>query len=71
MNKDNPVYVILDKVAKLIDVKTLITLYVIFGVVNLANQGKIDPNSLKDMALMIIGYFFGAKSTGQKMTPSI
>ncbi len=50
-----------EKITKLIDVKTIITLSIIWAVIGLAYMGSISADSIKDMALMVVGYFFGVK----------
>lgn len=51
----------LNKVAKLIDVKTLITFGVVGTILALALQGKVAPDTITNMGYIIIGFFFGTK----------
>jgi len=61
--EQKPGDMILKNVAKLIDVKTIITLSVISAMIYLAVTGKVQPDSIKDFGLMIVGYFFGTKKS--------
>lgn len=50
-----------EKLIKLIDVKSIITFSVVGMLLYLAFKGKIQPDKIYDLGLMVVGYFFGVK----------
>lgn len=52
-----------EKLAKLIDVKTLITFTLVISTIVFAAQGKIDAKEVSSMTLMAVSFFFGVKVT--------
>lgn len=52
-----------DKIAKLIDVKTIITFAIVFSTIGLAAAGKISADKIADLALMVVSFYFGVKAT--------
>jgi uncharacterized protein with ATP-grasp and redox domains len=53
--------VLKEKLAKLIDVKTAITFSIIAAVIYLGVTGKIPPDKMFELALMIVGFYFGTQ----------
>lgn len=53
----------LEKIAKLIDVKTIVTFAIIGTLVYLAVTDKIEANKVYELAMIIIGFFFAHKAT--------
>ena len=54
-----------EKLAKLIDVKTIVTFMVVGVFSYLAVIGKIEPKDFMAVVLMIITFFFAKKSDDQ------
>lgn len=52
-----------DKLAKLIDVKTIITFTFVAATIVFAAQGKIEAKEVSSMTLMAVSFFFGVKVT--------
>jgi hypothetical protein len=52
-----------EKLAKLIDVKTIVTFAVVGVFSYLAVVGKIEPKDFMGVVLMIITFFFAKKSS--------
>lgn len=52
---------IVENFANLIKVKTFVTIAVIFVFCWLAIKGKIDANSVKDIVLMVVSFYFGTQ----------
>lgn len=50
-----------EKLAKLIDVKTIVTLSVLASTIVLALKGAIPADKIYDMCFLIVGFFFGVK----------
>lgn len=55
-----------DKLANLIDVKTIVTFAVVGVFSYLSITGKIEPKDLMAVVLMVITFFFAKKSTEDK-----
>lgn len=51
----------LDKLAKLIDVKSICTFIVVIGLIVFTNSGKIDGDKFYQIVTMIITFYFGSK----------
>ena len=54
-----------EKLAKLIDVKTIITFGLLGATIVLAFQGKIEPKEISMLSTTAIGFFFGTKMQKQ------
>lgn len=52
----------LEKIAKLIDVKTIVTFAIIGTLVFLAVTDRIESNKVYELAMIIIGFFFAHKA---------
>lgn len=52
---------ILKKLANLIDVKTIATLVVLAVYATLALTGKIEPNGVESITLMVLAFYFGTQ----------
>lgn len=52
-----------DKIAKLIDVKTIVTFAIIGTIVYLAVTGQLESNKVYELGMIIIGFFFAHKAT--------
>lgn len=50
------------KVAKLIDVKTIVTFSVVGGVIYLSVTGALEPNKLFELSMIIVTFFFSRKA---------
>ena len=55
-----------DRIAKLIDVKTLVTFALTAAFVYLAVLGKIEPQIFMAIYTMIIGFYFGTQAEKNK-----
>ncbi len=55
-----------EKIAKLIDVKTIVTIALVGAVIVFTANGKIDPEKLTSMATMAVSFFFAVKLKDQK-----
>ena len=55
-----------EKIAKLIDVKTIVTIALVGAVIVFTAEGKIDPEKLTSMATMAVSFFFAVKLKDQK-----
>ncbi len=55
-----------EKIAKLIDVKTIITIALVGAVIVFTANGKIDPEKLTSMTTMTVSFFFAVKLKDQK-----
>ncbi|MDD2402800.1 MAG: hypothetical protein PHD60_11490 [Clostridia bacterium] len=53
---------IVKKIAKLIDVKTIVTFSVVGGVIFLAVTGVLEPNKLFELSMIIVTFFFSRKA---------
>ena len=51
----------IENLAKLIKVKTIVTFIVIAVFSVLALNGKIEPNNVHDITLMVISFYFGTQ----------
>lgn len=52
----------LEKISKLIDVKTIVTFAIIGTLVFLAVTDRIESNKVYELAMIIIGFFFAHKA---------
>ena len=52
-----------EKLAKLVDVKSIVTFLLVGSVIVLAFLGKIDPKDISNLALMVVSFYFGVKAT--------
>lgn len=50
-----------DKIAKLIDVKTIVTFALVAAMIFFTAAGKMDPEKLASMATMAVSFFFAVK----------
>lgn len=50
-----------EKIAKLIDVKTIVTFALVGAVIGFTATGKIDPEKLASMTTMAVSFFFAVK----------
>lgn len=50
-----------EKFAKLIDVKTIITIALVGAVIGFTATGKIGPEKIESMATMAVSFFFAVK----------
>ncbi len=50
------------KIAKLIDVKTVVTFSVVGGVIYLSVTGALEPNKLFELSMIIVTFFFSKKA---------
>lgn len=57
---------IVKKIAKLIDVKTIVTFSVVGGVIFLSVTGKLEPNKLFELSMIIVTFFFSRKANENK-----
>lgn len=57
---------IMERVAKLIDVKTIVTFALTATFVYLSILGKIEPEIFMTIYTMIIGFYFGTQSKKNK-----
>jgi hypothetical protein len=51
-----------DKLAKLIDVKTIITFSLVAATIVLAFKGLVDPKEISALTLMAVSFFLGYKA---------
>lgn len=51
-----------ERIAKLIDVKTIVTFALVGATIVLAFTGKIEPKGIGDLALMATSFFLGYKA---------
>ena len=51
-----------ERIAKLIDVKTIVTFTIIGVVAYLGVTDKLSPDKVLELALIIIGFYFGTQS---------
>lgn len=54
-----------EKIAKLIDVKTIITFSLVAATIGFTAAGKIDPEKLVSMTTMAVSFFFAVKLNKQ------
>jgi hypothetical protein len=50
-----------EKIAKLIDVKTIVTFALVGAVIGFTATDRIDPEKLASMATMAVSFFFAVK----------
>ena len=55
-----------DRLAKLIDVKTLVTFTLTGAFTYLAVCGEIEPQIFMSVYVMVIGFYFGTQATKSK-----
>lgn len=55
-----------DRIAKLIDVKTIVTFALTATFVYLSANGKIEPQIFMTIYTMIIGFYFGTQAEKNK-----
>ena len=55
-----------EKLAKLIDVKTIVTFAVVGTVIYLAIAGKLDATKLFELCMIIVTFFFVKKADDNK-----
>lgn len=53
---------LLDRITKLIDVKTIITVTLVAATVNLVNADKLDAKVIETLVLMAVSFYLGSKS---------
>jgi len=51
----------LEKISKLIDVKSIITLSIVFTYLALAITGRIEIGTLESIVLMVVSFYFGTQ----------
>lgn len=56
----------LEKLTKLVDVKTIVTFSIVGTVIFLAVTGKLEPNKVYEMAMIVITFFFVKKADQPK-----
>ena len=56
-----------EKIAKLIDVKTIVTFAVTGAVIYLGVSGKLDPNKIFEIGMIIVTFFFAKKADDTKI----
>ena len=56
-----------ERIAKLIDVKTIVTFAVTGAVIYLGVSGKLDPNKIFEIGMIIVTFFFAKKSDDTKI----
>lgn len=49
------------KLANLIDVKTVVTFVIVAVYATLALTGKIEPNGVESITLMVLAFYFGTQ----------
>lgn len=54
------------KLAKLIDVKTIVTFSVVATIVFLSVTGKLEPNKIFELGMIIVTFFFVKKADENK-----
>lgn len=52
---------VIEKAAKLIDVKTIVTFVIVAVYATLALTGKIEPNGVESITLMVLAFYFGTQ----------
>lgn len=50
-----------ERIAKLIDVKTIVTFALVGAMIGFTAVGKIDPDKLASMATVAVSFFFAVK----------
>lgn len=55
-----------EKLTKLIDVKTIITLSLLLSVITLTLRGIIEPSPLVELLKMVVVFYFGVKAGEKK-----
>jgi hypothetical protein len=53
---------LLDRITKLIDVKTIITVILVVATINLVNTDKLDAKVIETLVLMAVSFYLGSKS---------
>jgi hypothetical protein len=53
---------LLDRITKLIDVKTIITVILVVATINLVNADKLDAKIIETLVLMAVSFYLGSKS---------
>jgi len=53
---------LLDRITKLIDVKTIITVTLVAATVKLVNADKLDAKVIETLVLMAVSFYLGSKS---------
>jgi len=53
---------LLDRITKLIDVKTIITVILVVATINLVNADKLDAKVIETLVLMAVSFYLGSKS---------
>lgn len=56
-----------EKIAKLIDVKTIVTFSLVGAAIVLSFNGKVDPMEVVRLAGMAVAFFFGVKASENKL----
>jgi hypothetical protein len=56
-----------EKIAKLIDVKTIVTFALVGAVIGFTAAGKLQPDAVANLALMAVSFFFGVKATEKSL----
>lgn len=51
-----------DRIAKLIDVKTIVTFTIIGAVTYLGVTGALAPDKMLELGFIIVGFYFGTQS---------
>jgi hypothetical protein len=57
---------VIEKLTKLIDVKSIMTLTLTIAFVAMVCQGMIDGDKFMAIYTMIVGFYFGVQSTKEK-----
>jgi hypothetical protein len=60
----------LEKFAKLIDVKTIITFAIIGAIVYLGIVGRLGSDKMFELGLIIVGFYFGTQSQKKAEAPA-
>lgn len=58
---------LLNKITKLIDVKSIVTLTLTFGFISLVNKTLINGEQYMHIYTMIIGFYFGVQSEKNRL----
>ena len=53
---------LLDRITKLIDVKTIITIILVVSTIQLVNAGKLNAEIIETLVLMAVSFYLGSKS---------
>ncbi len=53
---------LLDRITKLIDVKTIITVILVVATINLVNADKLDAKVIETLVVMAVSFYLGSKS---------